>query len=80
MAFKINTTTIFDDSGNIDWSIITDRPQYVSTFVSTTLGDGAAGTTAYSVNVAYSAGTLTIWFNSNCNCNCDCTGGDGGDG
>jgi len=72
MAFLVNSTTVIDNSGLVPWARFTGTPSYVTTLTTTTFGDGM--NFPRSSNVAYSAGTLTIWFNSNCNC----VGGDGG--
>lgn len=86
MAFKMNSTTVFNDSAQVDWAIISHRPaNFVSSLIKTNFGDGTAtGGNPFAANVAYHSGnnTLQIWFNTNCACNCacDCGGGDGGDG
>lgn len=75
MAFLINATTVIDNSGNVPWARFTGTPSYISTLNTINVGDGSV--IPFSSNVAYSSGTLTIWFDTNCNCICG-GGGDGG--
>ena len=76
MSIKVGSTSVFNNSNQIDWSLISSKPQYISSFVKTNVGDNSVPN-GYSANVAYHAAntTLQIWFDTNCACACACDGG-----
>ena len=76
MAIKIGSTSVFNNSNQIDWALISSKPQYISSLIKTTVGDNALPN-GRSANVAYHTAntTLEIWFDTNCNCACACDGG-----
>lgn len=77
MAFYMSNTSIINNSAQIDWSNVIDRPQYISSIVQQVTGDGTIG--GYSYNISYANGVLTNYVNTNCTVNCNCGGGgDGG--
>ena len=77
MAIKVASTSVFNNSNQIDWSLISSKPQYISSLIKTDIGDGYGGNSHPASNVAYHTAntTLQIWFNSNCACVCACDGG-----
>tara|TARA_R110000868_G_scaffold25423_2_gene99136 strand:- start:2065 stop:2298 length:234 start_codon:yes stop_codon:yes gene_type:complete len=77
MAIKVASTSVFNNSNQIDWSLISSKPQYISSLIKTSAGDNNNSYGSPSCNVAYHAAntTLQIWFNTNCACACACDGG-----
>jgi hypothetical protein len=87
MAYKVGSTTVIDDSGNVPWSRITGAPaagltagEYTKTATETqTQGSGNIVSTSYKgiefmSNLTYHDVNVTTYSNCNCvsNCNCNC--------
>jgi len=77
MAIKVGSTTVIYSNTSIDWAIISNKPQYIGSYIESIVGDNS--TNGPAANVAYYSAnaTLEIWFNTNCVCVCVCDCGDG---
>ena len=51
MAYKVGTTIVIDDSGNVDWSRIANKPTIgAGTLTSVTVVNGTPGAPVFSIN------------------------------
>ncbi len=75
MAYKVGTTIVIDDSGNVDWSRIANKPVIgTGDITSVTVTNGAP---SGGVNISYSTATSYI---GNCYVESISGGGTTGDG
>ena len=80
MAYNVGTTIVIDDSGNVDWSRIANKPAIgTGDITAVTVANGTPSTgspfTAVSGSGGGTAGDVTVTsvrrqFNCNCNCRC----------
>jgi len=72
MAYKVGTTIVIDDSGNVDWSRIANKPVIGAGTITSV--DVVNGTVGAGVNI----GLRSTGGNCNCTANCYVTSLSGG--
>jgi hypothetical protein len=73
MAYKVGTTIVIDDSGNVDWSRIANKPAIGTgdvTGVTVVNGTPTSGATGSSTGAVYGTGTINTNFNGTTTYNC----------
>lgn len=87
MAFKVNSVTLFDDSGNLPWGQISAWAGTIKQLSVSSSGDGTnpigtSGVKCTSASFNTTSNILSLGFDTNCVCVCvcvcDCSGGGGG--
>lgn len=75
MAFKIGSTTVINNSSQVDWGRLINVPSYVASAVNTVSVTNCGSGSALQVTRSGRSVTLKL-ANTNCNCNCNCDCGN----